>query len=141
MVGQLEPVKALHYWPVFWRTVNYQIRDFQKDKVMETKETPYEFDGEKFFVDDKPGVCAATVTDQYGKTATISVSITSHRKYYVSTEGSAAGAQTEEEALDAACRALIRSRDLPTKESACEDLHKFIQSLQGVPQPSEIKSA
>ena len=104
-------------------------------------EAPYEYGGEKFSVGDKPGVCAATVTDQYGKTATISVSITPGRKYYVSTEGIASGAQTEEDAVDAACRDLLRSRDLPTKESACEALHKFVESLREAPQHSEIKSA
>ena len=104
-------------------------------------DAPYEYGGEKFFVDDKAGVCAATVTDQYGKTATISVSITTHRKYYVSTEGIAAGAQTEKEAIDAACNALIRSRGLPTKESACEDLHKFVEALREAPQLPETKSA
>lgn len=89
----------------------------------------YEYRDESFVVGEQDA-CAIKVSDQYGKTATISVTVRGSNNYYVSTPAKAARAGSPESAVRQACDALIAARSFPSRESVCEDLHQFVKNLE-----------
>ena len=89
----------------------------------------YTYKGESFLIEDT-GACEIKVSDK-ANTLSITLNSTGSSVYKVSTVkgGWWWHTNTVKESIERACRELVDHRGTVPREVACEELHKFVESL------------